>query len=123
MIVGASPYYSLHNDTITQALLANQQGTLTEEMLGAIVVGQLRQRPRFPASRYIRETLRANFDKVGVFSTEYEKLFDQAEVLFSLINADVMDSGRVHAQPWLGIFAQRTWAVDESNSVWALYLK
>lgn len=122
MIVGASPYYSLHSEAITQALLSNQQGTLTEEMLRAIVAGQLRRRTSFPASHYIRETLRPNFDKVGVFSTEYEKLFDQAEVLFSLITADAVDGGQIHAEPWLGTFAKRTWSLDESNTVWAQYL-
>ncbi len=122
MIVGASPYYSLRTAEITQTLFAHQQGFLTDEMLGAIVSGRLRQGVRFPASRYLRETLRRNFDSAGVSSSEYEKLFDQAEVLFSMITVDIKDSGRVHADPWLGTFAQRTAAFDESNSVWSRYL-
>ncbi|MGW6661273.1 toll/interleukin-1 receptor domain-containing protein [Rhodococcus sp. NPDC055024] len=123
MIVGASPYYSLRNDEITQALFATQQGTLNEEVLGAIVANQFGRRVRFPASRYLRETLWLNFEKAGFASSEYTKLFDQAEVLFSLITVDIKDRGRVHAEPWLGAFAQRTWAINESNSVWAKYLE
>ncbi|ALU73348.1 hypothetical protein H351_29855 (plasmid) [Rhodococcus erythropolis R138] len=123
MIVGASPYYSLRDDTILQALLANQQQTLTEEMLGAIVDNRLRRRPRFPASRYLRETLRPNFEKIGIHSAEYEKLFDQAEVLFSMVTADIKDLGRVYTDPWLGVFAQRSDTFDESNSVWSRYLE
>ncbi|UGQ55220.1 toll/interleukin-1 receptor domain-containing protein (plasmid) [Rhodococcus qingshengii] len=123
MIVGASPYYSLRTEEITQALFAHLQGRLTDEMLGAIVSDRLRQRARFPASQYLRETLRGNFDRAGVSAAEYEKLFDQAEVLFSMITVDIKDTGRVHADPWLGAFAQRTDAFDESNSVWSRYLE
>lgn len=123
MIVGASPYYSLRNDTILQALLANQQNTLTEDMLGAIVDGRLSHRPRFPASRYLRETLRPNFEKVGIHSAEYEKLFDQAEVLFALVTADITDRGKVYAEPWLGVFALPTGTLDTSYSLWARYLE
>jgi hypothetical protein len=84
---------------------------LTDERLTAIAAGRFR-RPRYVWSTYFFEALRRQFGAYSV--NRYTELFDQAEILFSLIVADQMVvQDRVYAEPWLGRFVD---AVADSRS-------
>lgn len=60
------------------------------------------QKPRYVCSRYLKEALRPYF--VSHDPLRYDELFDETEVLFSLIVADQMSQHPVYTEPWLGLF-------------------
>lgn len=87
------------------ALLAAQRGKLTQVLLQALADGraQAQSRPTYPVSEYLFTALRPYF--ADHTETQYTNLFDTAEILFSLITADLMaDRNPYQDQPWLGLF-------------------
>lgn len=76
--------------------------TVLEDKLTLISQRRL-QKPQYVCSRYLKEALRPYF--AGYDPLRYDELFDETEVLFSLIMADQMLSQhRPYTEPWLGLF-------------------
>ena len=91
-------------DRYMMALRAAQRPGDDEALDGqltAIANGTFRK-PRFVASAYLFEALRPHF--ADHTDARYRELFDQAEILLSLIIADRMAQDRVYVEPWLGLF-------------------
>ena len=91
-------------DRYMMALRAAQRPGDDEALDGqltAIANGTFRK-PRFVASAYLFEALRPHF--ADHTDARYRELFDEAEILLSLIVADRMAQDRVYVEPWLGLF-------------------
>jgi len=86
------------------ALRAAQRDQLTPELLASLASGD-HPRARYPVSAYLHDALRPYF--ADHTDTHYSELFDNAEVTFSLIAADLtaQRSGYLR-EPWLGLFVQ-----------------
>ncbi|MGH3632722.1 MAG: AlbA family DNA-binding domain-containing protein [Mycobacterium sp.] len=105
VIEKAGPWEALDRDdsyalTLRAAQVAPDAAGL-DEKLTLIAQGRLRK-PRFACSSYLSEALRPHFDDYD--PTRYAELFDEAEIMFSLIVADQMPHHNVYAEPWLGLF-------------------
>ncbi len=87
--------------TVRAGQLFDDTAVLEEKLM---LISQRRLRkPRFVCSRYLKEALRPYF--AGYDPLRYDELFDETEVLFSLIVADQMLSQhRPYTEPWLGLF-------------------
>jgi hypothetical protein len=91
------------------------QTALLDEKLTDISQGRLRK-PRFVCSAYLLEALRPYFADYD--PTRYAELFDETEILFSLIVADQMTQHHMFTEPWLGLFvidASETATLEDSR--------
>lgn len=92
------------DDRFMLALRAAQRAVSDEALdktLTEVANGHFRK-PRYVASAYLLEELRSRF--ADHTDARYRELFDQAEILLSLIVADQMKQDRVFVEPWLGLF-------------------
>lgn len=86
--------------TVRAGQLFDDAAVLEEKLL---LVSQRRLRkPRFVCSRYVKDALRRYF--VDVDPIRYDELFDEAEIVFSLLAADQMAQHSGYTEPWLGLF-------------------
>lgn len=101
----AGPWELVANERqLGVALRAGQQGKLTDELRAALAAGRVPRRPSYPVSAYLFDALRPYFSDHT--DSQYKNLFDYAELLFSLIAADLISQKMPYLeQPWLGLFA------------------
>lgn len=101
--------------TLWAAQVASDDAEL-ERLLSEIAQRRWRK-PPFVCSSYLFEVLRPHFaDLYGL--TRYGELFDETEIMFSLVVADQMTQDRVFAEPWLGLFvtdASHTARLEDSR--------
>lgn len=79
-------------------------GAARAEKLTQVTRNQL-AKPPFVCSDYLHEALRPQFADYS--DTEYDELFDEAEVMLSLIMADLLaQRSNPYTEPWLGRFVK-----------------
>lgn len=93
-----------HERHLGLALRAAQTGVLTEQLLDALAAGRLPRRPVYPVSAFLLDALRSYFPDHT--DSQYIRLFDAAEILFSLVATDLAAQRNpgLLDQPWLGLF-------------------
>ena len=101
--------------TLRAAQVAGDDAEL-EHLLGDIAQHR-RRKPPFVASSYLFDALQPHF--AGLYGLpRYGELFDETEIMFSLVVADQMAQDRVFTEPWLGLFvtdASHTARLEDSR--------
>lgn len=101
--------------TLRAAQVASDDAEL-EHLLGEIAQHR-RRKPPFVASSYLFDALQPHF--AGLYGLpRYGELFDETEIMFSLVVADQMAQDRVFTEPWLGLFvtdASHTARLEDSR--------
>ena len=120
VIERVGPWEALSRDdslalTLRAAQVAGDDAEL-EHLLGDIAQHR-RRKPPFVASSYLFDALQPHF--AGLYGlTRYGELFDETEIMFSLVVADQMAQDRVFTEPWLGLFvtdASHTARLEDSR--------
>ncbi|OBF76157.1 MULTISPECIES: hypothetical protein [Mycobacteriaceae] len=101
-ILRLGPWESVPEEADIVALRTNlaRGGKMPDDLLRKIAAGPVRHVP-FAFSKFLFEALNG---RVG--RHRYPDLFDEAEMLFSMILADLRLSGGPYADPWLGRFVE-----------------
>lgn len=101
-ILRLGPWESVPEEADIVALRTNlaRGGNIPDDLLRKIAAGSVRHVP-FAFSKFLFEVLNG---RVG--RHRYPDLFDEAEMLFSMILADLRLSGGPYAEPWLGRFVE-----------------
>jgi hypothetical protein len=82
---------------------ASRDISRSSETVASQAITQRRLRkPRFVCSSYLVEELRPHFADYD--PTRYVELFDEADIMSSLIVADRMSQHHPFVEPWLGLF-------------------
>lgn len=98
-----------HETCLGVALRAAQVDALTEDLLSNLAAGRVPPRAAYPVSAFLLDALRSYFPDHT--DSQYIRLFDATEVMFSLLATDLAGQRKVDHlidSPWLGVFVKHT---------------